>query len=594
MSDPTRLGLTVTNKANGQAVVYIGVAATLDIQLINATGTDLTIPNDGSAQFTCYFPDFYSNTDIAAMRPDLAKMPGWTAAADGDHLVVTFTGPAAVWSAGQVLAFSLANVATSATGAVTDQTLQVNAPPIGDLPPAVQVTLALIAQSPPGSLPLTRTLHLSLASQGVVYVSNASDPLSNQLTLYLTNIGDRALYDDATPAASPPEVIVTFLYGATSGALAPADKQDGRLGSAWNIEAAVTDSSGGSWVAANPRKPSTDASPSWKFTAADPGVLGTGAARTVAFTFSSIVSFLAPGLTQLVMHCRNFARNAATRYEDTVFFLDIVKQYPPARRGLVGFDSPVPMFEVYRPDQPVTIPLQWTATETNRVLLLSNHAGVQPYTARYGKPAPALTYDSTTVTLAGVERPTTLLLTLQAFDGADRYLNSLQFAGYINTHMYVDPAGKSYPVVRIGQQLWMAADLAYDVPGSWPAQHPEMGRVYTAAAALPSKATEGWRLPTKDDWDTLVSTLGGPQEAYTALIAGGRAGFDARPGGTRDDHGNFGDVGNVHFWTATPGPAPEGEQYSALFVGRARGSLLTFFHINPGFGLAVRYVRDAA
>ena len=133
------------------------------------------------------------------------------------------------------------------------------------------------------------------------------------MTLYLTNVGGTSLYDDTTPAASPPEVIVSFLYGATSGALAPADKQDGRLGSAWNILAAVTDSSGGSWVPTNPTIPSTDATPSWKFTAADPDVLGTGAKRTVAFTFSNIVSFLAPGLTQMVVHCHNFAKTAATK-----------------------------------------------------------------------------------------------------------------------------------------------------------------------------------------------------------------------------------------------------------------------------------------
>ena len=136
MSDPaTLLGLKVTNKANGQPVVYIGVSATLGIQLINATGADLAIPSDGLAQFSFFFPDFYKNDDIAAMRPDLAAMPGWTAKPDGDSIVVTYRGKADVWSAGQALGFSLANVATSATKAVTDQSVEVTPPQIGAMPP---------------------------------------------------------------------------------------------------------------------------------------------------------------------------------------------------------------------------------------------------------------------------------------------------------------------------------------------------------------------------------------------------------------------------------------------------------------------------
>lgn len=64
-----------------------------------------------------------------------------------------------------------------------------------------------------------------------------------------------------------------------------------------------------------------------------------------------------------------------------------------------------------------------------------------------------------------------------------------------------------YPVIKIGDQHWFAADLKYAPEGgSW--ETPQ-GRLYTLEAA--SKAVpEGWRLPTDEDWAQLEKYLGMP------------------------------------------------------------------------------------
>src|SRR5262249_32636539 len=157
-----------------------------------------------------------------------------------------------------------------------------------------------------------------------------------------------------------------------------------------------------------------------------------------------------------------------------------------------------------------------------------------------------------------VSRTTTLLLTLQAFDAADRYLNSQQFAAHIQANMFVDPAdGAIYGAVRVGRQFWMATNLAREPgTGSFPSQGGggENGRGYTAPAAAIPGSSEGWRLPSLADWTALIKTFADSHAAYAALIAGGSTGFDALLGGFCDANGTFTNFGvSGLYWTATPG-----------------------------------------
>ena len=164
--------------------------------------------------------------------------------------------------------------------------------------------------------------------------------------------------------------------------------------------------------------------------------------------------------------------------------------------------------------------------------------------------------------------------------------------------------GKFYRTVKIGKQVWMAKNLDYEYNrGSAKSfcyeNDPDncywYGRLYTWSAAMDSAATfsvngkgcgvgkncipanpvrgicpEGWHLPTKEDWQTLFKTAGGPSKAMKALkfteywyegySGDDTYGFAAKPGGYRGDHSDIyhnhiyfsgGDGAMALFWSSS-------------------------------------------
>jgi uncharacterized protein (TIGR02145 family) len=143
---------------------------------------------------------------------------------------------------------------------------------------------------------------------------------------------------------------------------------------------------------------------------------------------------------------------------------------------------------------------------------------------------------------------------------------------------FTDPRdGRTYKIVTIGTQIWMAENLAYKT-GDWyaygwdsdnrKANAAKYGLLYewkTAKKACPP----GAHLPTKDEWETLIDVVGGKNIAGTLTggqyIAGERMkdpagwgegtnshGFSALPGGYRTDFKTFDQRGEgAHWWTAT-------------------------------------------
>jgi len=190
---------------------------------------------------------------------------------------------------------------------------------------------------------------------------------------------------------------------------------------------------------------------------------------------------------------------------------------------------------------------------------------------------------------------------------------------------YVDPStvvtgtmtderdGQTYKTVTIGTQIWMAENLNYAYTGvpykytyidssytsdstSWcygdnPANCTKYGRLYTWAAAMDSVGTwstngkgcgygkrctptypvrgvcpEGWHLPTKAEFETLFTAVGGSSTAGRMLKSTsgwndskGRDGngtdayaFSALPAGYRDFYGNISLGGSkAYFWSST-------------------------------------------
>jgi uncharacterized protein (TIGR02145 family) len=81
--------------------------------------------------------------------------------------------------------------------------------------------------------------------------------------------------------------------------------------------------------------------------------------------------------------------------------------------------------------------------------------------------------------------------------------------------------GQMYKTVKIGNQVWMAENLNYETADSYCYAHSasyctKYGRLYTWAVAI-SACPSGWHLPTKTEWNTLFTAIGGQSVAGTKL-----------------------------------------------------------------------------
>ena len=222
---------------------------------------------------------------------------------------------------------------------------------------------------------------------------------------------------------------------------------------------------------------------------------------------------------------------------------------------------------------------------------------------------------------------------------SENELSSSSEMGIIYGTMTDSRDGKTYKTVKIGEQVWMAENLNYadsvKTPSlkenSWcygnvAANCEKYGRLYTWAAAIDSVklandvmnpldcgygktcdfsgtvqgiCPSGWHLPSRDEWNTLITAVGGDSKAGTALKSqtgwnnngnGTDAyGFSALPAGYRLYGGNFYGGGiNAFFWSAT-----EYGSYNAFYIYlyyyNEYANLLSY---DKYYGFSVRCVKD--
>ena len=144
--------------------------------------------------------------------------------------------------------------------------------------------------------------------------------------------------------------------------------------------------------------------------------------------------------------------------------------------------------------------------------------------------------------------------------------------------------GKIYKTAKIGNQIWMAENLAYKASsGCWVYNDDERnvatyGYLYdweTAKKVCP----KGWHLPNKDEWQNLIDYLGGKDIAGGKLKstsgwslpksgATNESGFSALPGGFGDNDGDFdcrGDLG--YWWSATADNTSHALRWALVYHG---------------------------
>lgn len=173
------------------------------------------------------------------------------------------------------------------------------------------------------------------------------------------------------------------------------------------------------------------------------------------------------------------------------------------------------------------------------------------------------------------------------------------------TTMYDSRDGKTYKIVRIGTQTWMAENLNYNTSDSWcydnsSSNCDKYGRLYTWQAAR-SACPPGWHLPSDAEWTQLVNYLGGEDVAGGKLKstslwnspntgATNSSGFSAFPGGYRTTNGTFRQIGNYGYWW-TSAEYSSNAWYRSMYydygeVGR------DYSYYPQSYGFSVRCVRD--
>ncbi|MCF8370850.1 MAG: PKD domain-containing protein [Bacteroidales bacterium] len=168
---------------------------------------------------------------------------------------------------------------------------------------------------------------------------------------------------------------------------------------------------------------------------------------------------------------------------------------------------------------------------------------------------------------------------------------------------------QEYKIVEIGTQIWMAENLNFDAGTGecWQYENSAAngdvyGRLYTWTAAM-TACPAGWHLSSDDDWDVLLTFLGGD------LVAGGKlketgtshwtapndfatneSGFTALPGGYMDWVNGFKNLGGTaYFWTSKDIAGFYSATSKKIFNDAAGVQSADVEH---GNGLAVRCVKD--
>ena len=189
--------------------------------------------------------------------------------------------------------------------------------------------------------------------------------------------------------------------------------------------------------------------------------------------------------------------------------------------------------------------------------------------------------------------------------------------------------GQSYKTVSIGTQTWMAQNLNYETANSYcysntPSNCTKYGRLYRWAAAMDSAGTwsangkgcgdaktctptypvrgvcpTGWHLPTKAEFETLFTAVGGSSTAGKMLKSTSgwnRSGngsdaysFSALPAGHRNDDGSYyNEHYSAYFWSSRE----SGSNY-AYYVFLQYNYEFAYLDVNDKYyGSSVRCVKD--
>jgi uncharacterized protein (TIGR02145 family) len=191
----------------------------------------------------------------------------------------------------------------------------------------------------------------------------------------------------------------------------------------------------------------------------------------------------------------------------------------------------------------------------------------------------------------------------------------------------IDHNDKSAPSVTMGTQTWMKRDLCTSHyqngdtiahvtdPGKWSTintgayceynntSQGDYGYLYNWMAVNDPRGLcpKGWHVPADEEWNTLINYFDGPDQAGGALKEPGTThwippnwgaynivGYNALPGGMRDQYGGFGWLGEAGFWWSSS----DTYEGASTFIMITSDASVQNNHYTQRQGHSVRCIRD--
>lgn len=159
--------------------------------------------------------------------------------------------------------------------------------------------------------------------------------------------------------------------------------------------------------------------------------------------------------------------------------------------------------------------------------------------------------------------------------------------------------GKVYKTVKIGNQVWLAENLAIKIGTENPEDVPEVAacweynnNIYYNGYAVNLINVPGWHVPTNSEWNTLFTFVGGTSIAGQKLksvdYTGGtdEYGFNLKKTGFRNYEGN-------NLSTPTRLYCSNYTSNNIYFVNFTDNDSVATYNYSPVQGMCVRLVKDA-
>ncbi|MCB0628197.1 MAG: tail fiber protein [Saprospiraceae bacterium] len=445
--DSTTNGSIIIDIANpaldNQPLIYDGVSAALKVSLTNQLGTAISLQAGTSASYLEIFMplEIFSDEELQNMQVENISQEGWASSYNEQDLSLMLRWDdteAGSWAAGSSFSFDISEILSTAITGTYSILIAFHNFTTAGVP--LQLACPLILNQKPQStnVDLSTVLDVDVTNDGLVYVSDADSPITNVLNVNFKNISTHDLYDGSSMWSGTPKVIVSFVYGITSGALAPNNKSDNPPeGSAWNISAKIGIDQTTGWKVTNPSVTGQANTPSWILEPikTNQEIIGTGDSANVSFDFEGIISLTPPGATQVYLQFTGFTQNDNTTYNDALIVIPIHKQYPP-NPGAIAIWSPEDEVEVSSPEQQLEVPLNWSMFGVASVKLTFNFSGldIPDYSTNYEVAHQALNIDSYILLFSGVQASGMLTIYCAAYSDIDQQnlLNKVQCTVPIN------------------------------------------------------------------------------------------------------------------------------------------------------------------